>query len=124
MAHFGWSVAVAPDGNSLLVGSEQELSGASGVNAADASDTSSPNTGAAYFFTRTPTVVWTQRDYLKAINARQDAQFGYSVAMDSHGVTLGVGSLGESSKATGVNGAAPGPEDTTAPGAGAAYVYR
>lgn len=123
-AHFGWSVTMAPDGNSLLVGSEQELSGARGVNAPDASDTSSPNTGAAYFFTRTPGVVWTQRDYLKADNARKDAQFGFAVTMDSHGLTLGIGSLGESSRATGINAAAPGPGDTTAPGAGAAYVYR
>ncbi len=123
-AHFGWGVAISPDGNSLLVGSEQELSGAAGVNAPDASDISSPNTGAAYFFTRAPGVTWTQRDYLKAKNARKDAQFGYAVATDSHALTLAVGSLGESSRATGINGVAPGPADTTAPNAGAAYVYR
>jgi hypothetical protein len=57
-------------------------------------------------------------DYVKASNTRAFANFGQAIAFA--GDTLAVGSPGESSKATGING---GEADTTAPNAGAVYVY-
>ncbi len=59
-----------------------------------------------------------QETYLKASNTGAGASYGASVALS--GNTLAVGAVGESSKATGVNGDAT---DTTAPGAGAVYVF-
>jgi len=55
--------------------------------------------------------------YIKASNTRSGAYFGQSVGIS--GDSVAVGSDGESSAATGIN---QSQTDTTAPGAGAAYV--
>ncbi len=65
-------------------------------------------------FTRSGTA-WTQQAEVKASNARPGALFGRSIALA--GDTLAIGAKGESS---GVNG---DQADTSAPGAGAAYVF-
>jgi trimeric autotransporter adhesin len=115
LALFGYSVALS--GNDLIVGSVNESSNAKGVDG-NQLDTSAPNSGAAYRFKRTGTA-WAQQAYLKATNTREDAIFGYSVA--AAGDTFAVGSVFESSAAKGIGGNG---SDTSAPIAGAVYVYR
>src|SRR5262249_5305932 len=101
--NFGGSVAVgsvAVAGDILAVGARLESSSATGVNANQA-DTSAPNSGAVYVFTRT-SGVWTQQAYVKASNTNGGDQFGFSVPLA--GNTLAVGAALEASNATGVNG--------------------
>jgi len=111
---FGVSAAV--DGDTLVVGAAGESSGATGVNG-DQSDNSALAAGAAYVFVRSGTT-WTQQAYLKASNTASLYGFGNSVAIS--GDTVVIGSLHEASSATGVNG---DQNDTSAPDAGAAYVF-
>ena len=112
----GFGLSVAIDGDTIVVGAPFESSGATGVNG-DQNDTSAFGAGAAYVFVRNGTT-WTQQAYLKASNTRANTQFGNSVAIV--GDTVAVGSLHEASSATGVNG---NQNDTSAPDAGAAYVF-
>ncbi len=113
-ASFGLSIALA--GDTMVVGADGERSAAIGING-DQTDTTAPNAGAAYVFTRSGTT-WSQQAYLKASNTRRDANFGHSVAM--FGETLAVGSYLESSGATGVDG---DQSDTSAAQAGAVYMF-
>lgn len=110
---FGWSVAVS--GDTVVVGAFDD-SNASTVNG-DQSDNSADASGAAYVFVRGGGT-WTQQAYLKAFNARVGAMFGSSVGVS--GDTAVVGSLFESSDATGVNGEG---SNTNAIASGAAYVF-
>ena len=59
---------------------------------AEENNTSQPNAGAVYVFTRNGTA-WSQQAYVKASNTDNDDKFGYSVALS--GDTLAVGSTGE-----------------------------
>jgi hypothetical protein len=111
-----FGVSVALSGDTLAVGSSGESSGAVGINGSQAA-TSMGSAGAVYVFRRTGSV-WAQEAYIKASNTRASAQFGVSVALS--GDTLAVGSYGESSHATGVNG---DQTDTSAYGSGAVYVF-
>ena len=111
---FGYSVAVS--GDTVVVGSLGEDSNATGVDG-DQLNNSAGNSGAAYVFTRTGTN-WAKQAYIKASNTRSGSQFGNSMALD--GDTLVVGSYGEASNATGVNG---NQSDITALSSGAAYVF-
>lgn len=115
---FGVSVAIS--GDTVVVGAPGENSSATGVDG-DGSDNSISRAGAAYVFVRNGTT-WTQQAYLKAANtsaagAFGDA-FGWSVAVS--GDTVVVGSTGEDSSATGVNG---DQSDNRAYNSGAAYVF-
>jgi HJR/Mrr/RecB family endonuclease len=101
-AQFGDSVALSADGNTLAVGSSRESSAATGIDG-DQAGTSAPNAGAVYVFSRAG-ATWSQQTYVKASNTRATGLFGYSVALSANGSTLAVGSLGESSAATGING--------------------
>jgi hypothetical protein len=112
--HFGSSVAIS--GNTIAIGAPNEDSGATGIDGTQ-QDESASDAGAVYVFVRNGST-WTQQAYIKASNTREDAGFG-NVALS--GDTLAVGSLGESSAATGIDG---DQQDTTAPGAGAAYVFK
>jgi trimeric autotransporter adhesin len=118
--NFGASVALV--GNTLVVGAPSESSAATGIGG-NQSDTSAPGAGAAYVFTLSD-AGWTQTAYVKASNTRAGAFFGGSVALTQGGssgsLTLAVGSSAESSAATGIGG---DQSDTTAPNAGAVYVY-
>jgi hypothetical protein len=118
---FGNALALNYEGNLLAVGSNNENSGAKGVNG-NQEDTSMPASGAVYIFTRTG-AAWSQQSYLKASNAggtEDGYQFGYSVSLSSDGSTLAVGSINEPSRAYGTNG---DQSDTSAPGFGAVYVF-
>jgi hypothetical protein len=118
-ALFGSSVSFSADGSTLVVGSHGESSNATGINGNQA-DTSMPIAGAAYLFTRA-TTSWSQREYIKASNTRANVYFAQKLALSSDGSTLAVGSYWESSNATGING---NQSDTSAPYAGAVYVFR
>jgi hypothetical protein len=106
--YFGYSVAV--DGDTVVVGAFNEDSSADGGE----SDNSAGNSGAAYVFTRVDSN-WTQQAFLKASNARGGDSFGRSVALD--GDTVVVGAYSQDSSAGG------GETDTSAPSAGAAYIF-
>ena len=112
--NFGYSVALS--GDTLAVGATGEASNATGVNG-DQSNTSQPNAGAVYVFTRNGTT-WSQQAYVKASNTNGDDNFGYAVALS--GDTLAVGATGEASNATGING---DQSNTSQPNAGAVYVF-
>jgi hypothetical protein len=118
-----FGIAVAIDGEALVVGAQLESGAATGVNpgaAAEAND-DAPSAGAAYVFLRTG-ATWTQVGYVKASNTDGGDEFGGAVAIS--GDTLAVGARLEHSAATGVN---PGPAaeaDDSRFGAGAVYVLR
>ncbi len=116
-ADFGWAVALSSDGNTLAVGSPNESSAATGIDG-NQSDTSTPADGAVYVFGRTA-ATWAQGAYVKASNALA-GNFGSAVLLSSDGNTLAVGSPGESSAATGING---NQSDGSAPYSGAVYVF-
>lgn len=119
-AQFGTAVAISADGSTLVVGSPQEKSNATGINGNQA-DVSMSNAGAAYVFTRSGTT-WSQQAYIKASNTQAEGRFGQSVAISGDGNTVVIGSIGESGASTGVNGDQT-PEPNNHSGSGAAYVF-
>jgi hypothetical protein len=118
---FGTSVAIS--GDTAVVGAPGEDSATTGVDhiPGGAGDNGSDSSGAAYVFTRSGSN-WSQQAYAKAGNTAESGQFGISVSLS--GDTLVVGSNGEPSGKTGVTEGAGGSSDTSASGAGAAYVFR
>lgn len=96
----GFGIAVAIDGNTIIVGADQSRS--------------SRNSGSAYIFERSGTV-WDQQALLQADNAEAGDDFGVSVSISRN--TVVVGANEESSSADG------GSEDNSAEAAGAAYVF-
>lgn len=121
-ARFGASVALNGAGSVLIVGSQGENSGTTGVSTSASSDGSATGAGAAYVFAKN-LGAWSQAAYVKPSNTRQNARFGVSVAVAANGQSFAVGSNFETSGAKGVNNTDPGPGDTTATNAGAAYVF-
>ena len=111
---FGTSVAIS--GNTIVVGSWDEDSNATGVNG-DQANTSATDAGAAYVFVRDGTN-WTQEAYLKASNTGANDLFGCSVAVFDD--TIVVGALFEDSNAIGING---NQANNSYPNSGAAYVF-
>jgi len=114
--YFGSSVAL--HGDTLAVGAISEDSAATGIGG-NQSDNSAQSAGAVYVFTRDDAGAWSQQAYVKASNTRAGGLFGNSVTL--HSDTLAVGSWGESSAATGVNG---NEADNSASRAGAVYVFK
>ena len=125
--HFGSSVVLSRDGNTMAVAAHWEASAATGING-NQNDNSLPQAGAVYIFTRTGTT-WTQQAYIKASNTGRAPQgdvpgdgdqFGYSVALSGDGSTLAVGAITEDSAAPQING---NQNDDSAQSAGAVYVF-
>jgi hypothetical protein len=125
--HFGSSVAVSRDGNTIAVAAHWESSAATAVNG-NQDDNSIRQAGAVYVFTRSGTT-WTQQAYVKASNTGRAGegdlpgdgdQFGYSVALSGDGQTLAVGAIAEDSAAQQING---NQHDDSQQTAGAVYVY-
>ena len=125
--HFGSSVALSRDGNTMAVAAHWEASAASGINGSQ-NDNSIPQAGAVYIFTRAGTT-WTQQAYVKASNTGKAGQgdvpgdgdqFGFSLALSGDGNTLAVGAISEDSAAQQING---NQNDDSAQSAGAVYVY-
>ncbi len=117
-AFAGTSIALSSDGSTMAVGAFGESSGATGINGNQA-DHSAPDAGAVYVFTAV-NGAWAQQAYLKASDTLANADFGHALALSADGNTLAVGAFSEASAATGVGG---NQADTSAPGAGAVYVY-
>ena len=121
--HFGSSVALSRDGNTMAVAAHWEASGATGING-NQNDDSIPQAGAVYIFTRTGTT-WAQQAYIKASNTGNAAQgdgdqFGFSLALSGDGNTVAVGAITEDSGARQING---NQNDDMAQSAGAVYVF-
>jgi hypothetical protein len=126
--HFGSSVTLSADGNTMAVAAYFESSASAGVNG-NQDDDSLKQSGAVYVFARSGDR-WTQQAYLKASNAgragpSQDEfgdgdQFGYSLSLSGDGNTLAVGAPTEDSSARTING---NQADDSAASSGAAYVF-
>lgn len=104
--NFGREVAVS--GNTIVVGAYGEDSNGSGE-----ADNSAERAGAAYVFVQDG-ATWNQTSYLKAANAEAGDLFGRTVAIEGDRVV--VGALAEAG-----NGSSP--DDNSATGAGAVYVF-
>ena len=114
---FGSAIALSADGNTLAVGAAFEDSAAQGVNGV--SKDRAVNSGAVYVYIR-DNKGWKQQAYLKPSNTAEGDQFGNSLTLSADGNLLAVGSPGEPSSATGVNG---NQSDRSMPAAGAVYVF-
>lgn len=117
---FGGSLALS--GDTMVVGAQQEDSGATGVNPGPEgeADNNSSTSGAVYVYVRSGSG-WSQQAYLKASNTGENDYFGYSVAVS--GDALVVGARKEDSGATGVNSGDIAEADNSETDAGAAYVF-
>ena len=111
-----FGIAVALDGDTVVIGAPLESSNATTVDG-DAGNNDTLRAGAAYVFVREGTA-WAQQAYLKADNAGAFDAFGSAVAVD--GDTAVVGAAGESSNATTVDGDTG---NNNASKTGAAYVF-
>lgn len=116
---FGRSVALAADGNILVVGATGEDGNAIGVNG-DESDNTAASSGAVYVFSRSSDDSWSQQIYIKASNTGGNDRFGYDLALSGDATVLSIGAWGEDSAATGVGG---DQADDSAPAAGAVYIF-
>jgi hypothetical protein len=112
---FGGRVSLS--GDTLAVAATFEASAATGVNG-NQNDNSAAQSGAVYVFQRAGTT-WTQQAYLKASNTGAGQWFGYGLAL--LGDTLAVGSVWESSSATGIGGSQTNYNDTKS---GAVYLFQ
>ena len=116
--HFGQSVSLSADGETLAVGAPWEDSNASEVDG-DTTDNSAVDSGAVYVFAREDGA-WRQQAYLKASNSRTGDYFGIAVSLSDDGNTLAVGARFEDSAATGINDFAT---NLSALNSGAAYLF-
>ncbi|NVB43239.1 integrin [Pseudenhygromyxa sp. WMMC2535] len=115
---FGQSVALSGDGEVLVVATQHEDSGTSGIGE-EQSDNSASSSGAAYFFVK-DAGSWTQRTYIKAPNTSASDYFGFSLSVNQDGTSLAIGAYAEDSNAVGISGDS---QDDTAPYSGAVYLY-
>ncbi len=115
---FGVVVALSTDGSTLAVGAMREGSNATGIDG-DQANESALDSGAVYVFTRVG-ATWSQQAYVKASNTNAGDRFGSSIALSADGSTLAVGSVAESSNATGINGDQANNATTLA---GAVYIF-
>ena len=119
---FGSGVSLSSDGSTLAVSAPGEDSKAAGING-DQSDHSQRSAGAVYVFSRSG-LMWSQQAYIKASNTDGmdllGGEFPGGLALSADGNTLAVGAVGESSAATGINGAQ---NDNTMNESGAVYVF-
>jgi hypothetical protein len=115
---FGSRLTLSGDGNTLAVGAQVENGGSKGING-NQKDQSAEDSGAVYVFRRTGTT-WQQVAYVKASNADAYDEFGSAMALSRDGKLMAVGARGEASAARGING---NPNDNSARGAGAVYIF-
>ncbi len=100
--HFGSSVSLSSDGDTLAVGAENEASNATEIDG-DQNNNVSGHSGAVYMF-KFDGSTWSQQSYIKASNTSRYASLGSSVSLSSDGSTLAVGAFGEGSNATEFDG--------------------
>ena len=116
---FGNSLSLSGDGNTLVVGAINESSNASGIDGNQA-DNSVNAAGAAYVFARAGST-WSQQAYVKAGNTGANDNFGLSVSLSNDGNIMAVGTVSESSNASGIGG---DQTDNSASVSGAVTVFR
>jgi hypothetical protein len=119
--YFGDEIALS--GTLLAVGAPDEASSATGItdDPSGSTDNSAPSAGAVYVFRRETPGFWHFEAYIKPTGTKAGIKFGYGVALS--GDTLAVTAGFDSSAATGVD-PPNGEADTSAPEAGAVYVFR
>ena len=117
--HFGHSLSLSGDGNTLAIGAQDEDNSATGING-DENNGLKENSGAAYVFTRAGSS-WSQQAYIKASNTDANDKFGSDLSLNDDGDTLVVGAHFEASNATGVNGDEN--NNNSLGGSGAAYIF-
>lgn len=88
--HFGTSVVLDEDGNTLAVGADQEDGSAGGIDGAQADDQAG-SSGAVYLFGRDDAGQWSQHAYVKAPEPRSGDRFGASVTLSGDGNVLAIG---------------------------------
>lgn len=115
---FGYTVALAADGQTLAVGASKERSNATGIGDNQA-DNSAISSGAVYVFARSGSN-WSQQAYVKASNTDADDEFGAALALSADGNLLAVGARLEDSNAIGING---DQNDDSAVNSGAVYLF-
>jgi hypothetical protein len=111
---FGIRLALAQDGNVLVVGAQTEDGSAQGINGPQNDE--AIEAGAVYVYTRTGST-WTQQAYVKGSNTEEFDEFGGTFALTRDGSLLIVGARGEDSAS------AANPADNSVDEAGAAYVF-
>ncbi|PJZ86526.1 FG-GAP repeat protein [Leptospira harrisiae] len=118
-----FGAAVAIDGNTILIGANQEDSNQITItNGPTAStDNTASSSGAVYVFQRTGTT-WVQQAYIKPPNAEASDQFGVSIAIS--GDTIVVGAFNEASNQTTITNGTSASANNSAASAGAAYVFQ
>jgi len=100
------SLSLSSNGDILAVSAHRE-------------DTNGTNTGAVYTFTRSSNT-WFPQAFIKNTLPLAYENFGQSVSLSGDGTVLAVGSPGNDSNATGING---DPTNTSANGSGTAYLF-
>ena len=104
---FGQSLSLSVSGNILAVSAYRE-------------DTSGTNTGAVYTFSRNSNT-WSPQSFIKHLAPfRAYESFGQSISLSGDGTVLAIGSPGNDSGATGINGDST---DTSANASGSAYIF-
>ena len=86
---FGGAVAIAADGETIVVGAPDDAGGGLGVGS-DPTDRSKPGAGAAYVFARAGSR-WAQQAYLKPSTGYGAEHFGAVLSLSADGNTLVVG---------------------------------
>ncbi|MBY6210990.1 FG-GAP repeat protein [Microbulbifer agarilyticus] len=121
---FGVAVAIAADGNILVVGAHLEDGGTAGISSDPPAqlDDSKRASGAAYIFQRSGTL-WSQETYIKASNPDVDDFFGTSVAISADGNSVAIGAIQESSDAQEISTDGAGESDNSRANAGATYLF-
>ena len=120
-AYFASSIGLSGDGNTMVVGAPDDASDATGVDGSQA-DTTAPESGAAYVFSRSGTT-WSQQSYLKASNTHIYSLFGSALAISNDGNTIASGAGDESSDGSGVDGSQVVGGANSRAFSGAAYVF-
>lgn len=115
---FGTSLALNADGTRLAVGAPGEDSSATGVNGSQTNQAAGDGSGAVYVFSKSG-AAWSQQAYVKALNPGAGDLFGTSVAFDSTGDVLAVGSPEEDGEGSGINP----PVNNDESNAGAVYLF-
>jgi len=127
-ASFGVAVSLSYDGGMLAVGANGENGIGPGINNFDAGVVAGTQTGAVYLFSLGSSG-WTEQAYVKPAvifptstleGGDATQSFGAAVALAAGGSLLAVGSPGDPSPATSING---NETDASAINAGATYVY-
>ena len=116
---FGHSVSISKDGAVLAVGAINEDSAATDINGTE-SDNNVSFSGAVYVFRKNISDEWVQNAYVKSSNTGTQAQFGSSIDLNTDGSFMAVGSSGEKSASTGIDG---DQSLSTSAGYGAVYLF-